>query len=117
MKLQWQWIALAALSAGCGTGIDLCDRASVVELGLLDKAKACTNVSLTLMSRATCEQSFKSCNSNDQQLLSSYLDCLERSVGTCVPGQENIYSGSIALCNGLATGITATCKAAGLGPQ
>jgi len=117
VKLQWQWIALAALCAACGTGADLCDRISLVELGLLDKAKACTNVTLTVMSRATCEQSIKSCNPNDQQLLSTYLDCLDHSVSSCVPGQENIYSGAVALCNGLATGISSACKAAGLGPQ
>ena len=111
-----QWTALAVLYAACGAGTNPCDHYTQVTLGLLDKAKACTNVSFTLMSKATCEQSIKSCNSNDQQLLSSYVDCLDRSVGTCIAGQENIYFGSIALCGGLIAGMSDTCKSAGFGP-
>jgi hypothetical protein len=112
-----QWTALAFLCAGCGSGVNLCDRFTQVNLSLLDKAKACNNVSFTLMSKATCEQSIKSCNSNDQTLLSSYLDCLDRSVGACVAGQENIFFGSIALCDGLLAGMSNTCKTAGFGPR
>jgi hypothetical protein len=69
------------------------------------------------MSKATCEQSIKSCNANDQQLILSHLDCLDRSVGTCVPGQENIYFGSITLCDGLLASMSNTCKTAGFGPR
>ncbi len=112
-----QWTALALLGTGCGAGINVCDRFTQVNLGLLDKARACTNVSFTLMSKATCEQSIKSCNANDQQLILSHLDCLERSVGTCVPGQENIYFGSITLCDGLLASMSNTCKSAGFGPR
>ncbi len=112
-----QWTALALLCAGCGSGANPCDRFILVNLSLLDKARACNNVSFTLMSKATCEQSIKSCNANDQQLLFSYLDCLDRSVGVCVAGQENIYFGSIALCGGLLAGMSDTCKTAGFGPH
>src|SRR5215470_8434773 len=111
-----RWTALAFLCAGCGVGANLCDRFTLVNLSLLDKAKACNNVTLTLMSRATCDEAIKSCNSNDQQLISNHLDCLDRSVGTCVAGQENIYFGSIALCDGLLAGMSNTCKSAGFGP-
>ncbi len=112
-----QWTALALLCTGCGAGINVCDRFTQVNLSLLDKARACTNVSFTLMSKATCEQSIKSCNANDQQLISSHLDCLDRSVGACVAGQENIYFGSITLCDGLLAGMSNTCKSAGFGPR
>jgi hypothetical protein len=111
-----QWTALAVLCGACGAETHPCDHYTQVTLGLLDKAKACTNVSFTLMSRATCEQSIKSCSANDQQLLSSYVDCLDKSVGTCLAGQENIFFGSIALCGGLLAGMSDTCKTAVLAP-
>jgi hypothetical protein len=111
-----QWTALAVLSAACGSEINPCDHYTQVTLGLLDKAKACTNVSFTLMSQATCEQAIKSCSPNDQQLLSQYVDCLNRSVGTCAAGQENVYFGSIALCGGILAPMSDTCKTAGFSP-
>ncbi len=98
----------AALLALAACGGSPCSHLASASESLKSKAAACSSVTVTANSAATCEANLSKCSAADQAAIDKAAGCMD-GVGTCVSGQELAWFGQLAAC---APQVSADCQAA-----
>lgn len=101
-------VVLGLMSAGCSPQPALCEPA--VQVGLAKKAGDCVGVDTGswLGAQATCARTLTSCSTQDQQLLTTAVDCLGR-VSTCWSATREVFEAAQQACLGSLVSLSARC--------
>jgi hypothetical protein len=117
-------VVLAAGAIACGsssssTGSGLCDKYAGAASNLNTKLAGCGLPAITLQNSTTqaCNSAISSCSSSDQQILSTFADCIN-GVPAC-PNQtsaaQQTFFNAIETCGTPLNNISAACQNAGTG--
>jgi hypothetical protein len=111
-KLGILTAALSCVLAACGGG-STCERANDAYAQLNQNVGDCQGTGLPVsFDQKICEQNIDRCTSEEQDVMRSYFDCLDR-VGTCQAGNEATWADAVNACQPL---ISTACATA-LNPQ
>lgn len=108
-SLRPAWVLLSGALFGCGGNV--CDRQAAVGQVILDRAKDCRGVTLTMPSHATCEAALPVCTDGDIRMMHQTLDCQER-VAACVPGSEQSFIAALNGCRVPFSSLSQACAQA-----
>lgn len=107
-------VAVAALAlTGCSGSF--CEDLDDTNKNLVDKIKACPNLSSgitytepTEAEMQQCENDFKTCTDSDKDALNKFLDCVN-DLPDCTTSTEQSFSASFLACAAPLASVSASC--------